>query len=260
MSTKQGEPHVPKPSAIATVLQLLNENLPLAVIALFAFGFIFQNFMIPSGSMASTLLVRDHVFVDRSTLAPPTKWAPFLPYRDVQRGDMVVFLKPTEEANGEHLPLVKRVIGIPGDHIHLANGIVYLNGKPLPDLHAAKPPYSTSNPYRDDFPAISPADDANVTTQWSVELPTNIQNGDLLVPAGKYFVMGDNRSISLDSRYWGFVPRNNILGRPLFVYWSFPTPDNIQDTPSSEQASFTLHEIIHFFDETRWKRTFHPTE
>jgi signal peptidase I len=173
---------------------------------------------------------------------------------------MVVFLKPTEEANGEHLTLVKRVIGIPGDHIHLANGIVYLNGKPLPDLHAAKPPYSTSNPYRDDFPAISPADDANITAQWSVELPTNIQNGDLVIPAGKYFVMGDNRAISLDSRYWGFVPRSNILGRPLFVYWSFPTPDNIQDTPSSEQASFTLHEIIHFFDETRWKRTFHPTE
>ncbi len=260
MLPNHAEQQAPKSSAIQTLLQILSENLPLAVVALFVFGFIFQNFMIPSGSMASTLLVGDHVVADRTTLAPPTKWAPFLPYRDIKRNDIVVFYKPTEEQNGEHIPLVKRVIGLPGDRIHLDNGVVYLNGQPLPDLHAAKPPYADFNAYRDDFPAIAPSDAFGVTAQWSVELPANVQNGDLVVPPGKYFVMGDNRTISLDSRYWGFVPRANIIGRPLFVYWSFPTPDNLQDASASEQASFALHQLIHFFDETRWKRTLHPTE
>jgi signal peptidase I len=260
MRQQHPEPTPPNRSAIQSLLDLLNENIPFAIIAIFAFGFIFQNFMIPSGSMASTLLVGDHVAVDRTTLAPPTKWAPCLPYRDIQHNDIVVFYKPTEEANGEHLPLVKRVIGLPGDRLHLANGVVYLNGQPLPDIHAARPPYADFNAYRDDFPAIAPSDAFGVTAQWSVELPTNIQNGDLVVPAGKYFVMGDNRAISLDSRYWGFVPRANIIGRPIFVYWSFPTPDNVQDAPTSEQAGFALHQFLHFFDQTRWKRTFHPTE
>ncbi len=251
---------LPNPSAIQAFLQVLSENLPLAIFALFAFGFIFQNFMIPSGSMASTLLVGDHVVVDRTAYAPASKWATFLPYREVQRGDIVVFFKPTEEPNGDHTFLVKRVIGLPGDKIHLSDGVVYLNGQPHTDPHAAKPPYATFNPYRDNFPAIPPTGDPNITAQWSVEFPTHIQNGDLVVPPGNYFVMGDNREISLDSRYWGFVPRGNIIGRPLFVYWSFPTPDNIQDAPSSEQTSFALHQVLHFFDETRWKRTFHTTE
>jgi signal peptidase I len=247
-------------SAIQALLQLVSDNLPLAIVALFVFGFIFQNFMIPSGSMASTLLVGDHVVVDRTTFAPPTKWASFLPYRDVQRGDIVVFYKPTEEPDGEHTFLVKRVIALPGDRIHLDKGTVFLNGQQQSDAHAAKPPYSSFNPYRDDFPAIPPGDDPNVKAQWEVELPTHLQNGDLVVPPGNYFVMGDNRPDSLDSRYWGFVPRSNIIGRPLFVYWSFPTPDNLQDAPASKQSSFAAHQILHFFDESRWKRTFHTID
>src|ERR1700722_14747488 len=97
-------------------------------VGLFVLTFVFQNFVIPSSSMASTLLVGDHVLVERETLAPAAKWAPFLPYRDVRRGDIIVFYKPTEERNGEHPFLVKRVIGVPGDHIHLSRGVVYLNG------------------------------------------------------------------------------------------------------------------------------------
>src|SRR5579883_1358993 len=97
------------------------------VLGLFALTFIFQNFAIPSSSMEKTLLVGDHVLVDRITLAPPTRWAPFVHYRNVRRGDIIVFFKPTLEANGEHLYLVKRVIGVPGDRIHLVNGTVYLN-------------------------------------------------------------------------------------------------------------------------------------
>jgi signal peptidase I len=88
-----------------------------------------------------------------------------------------------------------------------------------------------------------------------------MQGEDLVVPPGKYFVMGDNRPKSLDSRYWGFVPRENFIGRPLFVYWSIEMPDSgIEEKPLSEKAQNNFHEFIHFFDETRWKRTFHPVK
>ncbi|WP_433969482.1 signal peptidase I [Tunturiibacter gelidiferens] len=85
-----------------------------------------------------------------------------------------------------------------------------------------------------------------------------MQGEDLVVPSGMYFVMGDNRSNSYDGRYWGLVPRANLIGRPLFVYWSFETPeDDLYNTSPSERASSTLHTALHFFDETRWSRTFH---
>ncbi len=208
--------------------------------------------------MASTLLPGDHVLVERVTLAPATQWAPFIHYRDVHRGDVVVFYKPIVESNGEHIFLVKRVIGVPGDRIHLRNGVVYLNGVAQDEPEAAKPEAATYDPYVSDFPSVDPSMQSEVTAEWSVRLPTCIQGEDLVVPPGNYFVMGDNRSHSLDSRYWGFVPRENIVGRPLFVYWSIVSPDSgLEETPLSEQAESTLHEFIHFFDETRWKRTFH---
>ena len=225
------------------------------VIGLFALTFIFQNFEIPSSSMEKTLLIGDHVLVDRITLAPPTHWAPFIPYRNVKRGDIIVFFKPGEP----DLYLVKRVVGIPGDHIHLRAGIVYLNGQPQNEPLADKPTDSNYFPYRDDFPAIPPSEASDVTATWTVELPTHVdQSGDLVVPPGRYFAMGDNRTVSLDSRYWGFVPRENIVGRPLFVYWSFiQSGDQYEKTSLADRASFFVHTIVHFFDQTRWKRTFH---
>lgn len=230
-------------------------------IGLFVMTFVFQNFVIPSSSMASTLLVGDHVLVERATLAPPTSWASFVPYRELHRGEPVVFYKPVEEATGEHMPLVKRVIGIPGDRIHLRRGIVYLNGVAQNEPYAAKPTYANYDPYRDDFPSIPPADIPGITAEWSLDLPTHIHGEDLVVPPDSYFVMGDNRTNSLDGRYWGLVPRSNLIGRPLFVYWSFVTSqDQMYKTKPSEQASFTLHQITHFFDDTRWRRTLHRVE
>ena len=154
--------------------------------------------------------------------------------------------------------LVKRVIGIPGDRIHLRNGIVYLNGIAQDEPQAAKPTSSNYDPYVNDFPSVEPSVEPDVTQAWSERLPTYIQNGDLVVPRSSYFVMGDNRTNSMDSRYWGFVPRQNILGRPLFVYWSIVMPESgIEEIPLTQRADSTLHEFIHFFDETRWNRTFH---
>ena len=224
------------------------------VVGLFALTFIFQNFEIPSASMVKTLLIGDHVFVDRATLAPPTSWAPFVHYRNIKRGDIIVFFKP----ENPDLYLVKRVVGIPGDRIHLRGGTVYLNGVAQDEPQAAKAMEGDYQPYRDDFPAVSPSENGEVTATWGVDLPSHIQNGDLVVPEGKYFAMGDNRPYSLDSRYWGFVPRENIVGRPMFVYWSFVTPeDQVNKTSIGDRVGFMGHIVLHFFDQTRWSRTLH---
>jgi signal peptidase I len=242
-----------------TALESLSSICTVLAVGLFVMTFVFQNFEIPSASMVSTLLIGDHVLVDRVTLAPPAAWAPFVRYRDVQRGDIIVFLKPGEP----DLFLVKRTIGIPGDHIHLRNGIVYLNGVAQNEPQAGKPsddgdPYDAYNPYRDDFPSVPPGPGDEVTATWANELPTHIVDGDLVVPPGKVFAMGDNRTKSLDGRFWGFVPRENIVGRPMFVYWSFETPeDQMNKTAITDRIAFMGHILIHIFGQTRWSRTFH---
>ena len=237
-----------------TTLEFIASIAGVLVFGLFILTFVFQNFVIPSGSMLKTLLIGDHVLVDRITLAPKASWAPFTHYRDVHRGDIVVFYKPAEP----DLFLVKRVIGIPGDRIHLRNGVVFLNGKAQVEPQTEKTSDLIYQPYRDDFPAVPPPADLGVTASWAAELPTHVEGEDLVVPEGNYFCMGDNRPDSLDGRYWGFVPRANIVGRPLFVYWSFKTDESQQDRTSlKDQASWIEHIVLHFFDGTRWSRTFH---
>ncbi|HEY5056387.1 MAG TPA: signal peptidase I [Acidobacteriaceae bacterium] len=246
-----------------TALESLSSICTVLAVGLFVMTFIFQNFEIPSASMEKTLLIGDHVLVDRISLAPPSHWFPLAHYREPQHGDIIVFLKPHPET--PDLYLVKRLIGMPGDRIHLEHGIVYLNGVAQNQPYAQMPddgdPKDAYVPYRDDFPSdlqgIEEAASENNAATWAVDLPSHVQNGDLVVPPGHYFMMGDNRTQSLDGRFWGFVPRENIVGRPLFIYWSFETPeDQMYKTSIGERISFIGHILLHIFDETRWSRTF----
>ena len=230
------------------------------IVALFVFTFIFENFVIPSASMASTLLVGDHVTADRASLAPASPWAHVLPYRELRRGEPVVFLKPILEPDGTNITLVKRVVGLPGDRIHLRDGILYLNGVAQDEPQTAKPTALDQDAYRDNFPSVSPGRDPRVTATWALDLPTHIQDGDLVVPANHYFMMGDNRTNSLDSRYWGFVDRKNLIGRPLFIYWSFIMPEKNGEPTTAESLALTMHELTHFLTETRWSRTLHSVK
>ena len=237
------------------------------VVGLFILTFLAQNFVIPSGSMENTLLVGDHLVVDRITLAPPAKWMPLVHYREPKRGDIVVFIKPVADLDEDGQPdypfLVKRLVGVPGDRIHLHNGIVYSQrrGAESPQgrqATAGQIPltgnFSTS--FRLCRPILSPA--TSSPKPGPSIFQATLQNGDLVVPPGQYFMMGDNRHNSADSRFWGFVPRENIMGRPLFNYWSFKTPDEQEDkTGAADNLAWMGHVALHFFTDTRWSRTLH---
>ena len=227
-----------------------------AISVLFVYAFVAQNFVIPSASMASTILVGDHDIVDQVSLAPNSPWARIMPYRELRRGEPVVFYKPILESDGSEDILVKRVVGIPGDRIHLRGGVLYVNGVAQHEPYAAMPTAANYNLYRDDFPLIPPRNVSGVTARWSLELPQHIDGDDLVVPPDSYFMMGDNRTNSLDSRYWGFVKRENLVGRPLFIYWSIDTPEEDGNPTLAEQASILFRHLTHFATDTRWRRTF----
>jgi signal peptidase I len=248
---------VPQPPAEST-LQSMASLCCTGIMVLFVFTFVFENFVIPSASMASTLLVGDHVMADRASLAPASPWAHVLPYRALRRGEPVVFYKPLLEADGTNMILVKRVVGLPGDRIHLRDGILYLNGVAQNEPQTAKPTALNQDAYRDNFPAVAPDGDPRVTATWAVDLPAYIQGDDIVVPPDHYFMMGDNRTNSLDSRYWGFVDRKNLVGRPLFVYWSFPMPEESGEPTMAESVALTVREWMHFLSGTRWSRTLKP--
>ena len=208
-----------------------------------------QAFVIPTGSMEDTLLIGDHLLVDKLAYAPAgpvSKWV--LPYRPVKRGDIIVFRYPVDIKQ----TFVKRCMGVPGDRIRIVNKQVYLNGVKLDEPYKVhKTDYIDS--YRDNFPGEP---NYGGVEPGAIDMLTHhVANGEIVVPQNFYFAMGDNRDSSLDSRYWGFVPRENIVGKPLIVYWSYDaTTDQLQDAGISVTHMFDL--VKNFFPKTRWKRTF----
>ena len=221
------------------------------VVGLFIITYCLQAFEIPSSSMENTLLIGDHVFVDRDTMGPRTRWMPLIPYHRIQRGDIVVFLSPAEPG----LYVVKRIIAIPGDRLHLRDGVVYLDGQKQNEPYVLH--NGSYNPYRDNFPAVPPGDSNSVTPEWRLTIGSYSEGGDLVVPPDSYFAMGDNRDVSYDSRYWGFIPRENVIGRPMFIYWSFETPPGqYMKTSLGDRVAFMARVVFHFFDMTRWHRMF----
>jgi signal peptidase I len=199
------------------LLTTVKSLLEVIVFAVFLVTFVVQPFRIPSGSMEPTLKIGDFLLVDKQSYGPAGVLDRLvLPPTGVKRGGLVVFHYPVDT----RLHLVKRVVGLPGDRVRMRGGRVLVNGRPLGEPYAF---YSASRPngYRDDFPSLLEAD-PNVDLRWWIELRQTVRDGDVIVPPGEYFVLGDNRNDSEDSRYWGFVPRSAIVGRPLLVYFTLP--------------------------------------
>ena len=236
---------------LPTVADTVRSLLAMVVVALFLLTFVLQPFRIPSESMERTLLVGDFLLVNKQLYAPSGWWRRLLPYRDPQRGDVVVFRFPLDP--NEYV--VKRVIGIPGDRIHLRDGAVIRNGEPLREPYAvAEPAYRDT--FRDNFPQGTYTD-PGVDNRWWTSLPALVHSGDVVVPAGDYFVMGDNRNHSRDSRYWGFVTRGAILGRPFVLYFSLREP-SATDAPSLPDDTLGSENdpVAGVLDFARWDRMF----
>ncbi len=228
----------------------LQSLLGTVVIAVFVITFIVQAFQIPSPSMENTLLVGDYLLVNKLCYGGGSAGDYFMPYRRVQRGDIVVFHYPVNPA--QHF--VKRVIGVPGDRVRLVNKQVLVNGVALkePYAHFSRP---ANDLFRDSFPRLDVA--PGETPEWWVQLRKLVEDGQLIIPSGYYFVMGDNRDDSYDSRYWGFVPQANIIGRPLLIYWSVSGAEGEITAPSSvgDRLYHFAYVITHIFQITRWNRT-----
>jgi signal peptidase I len=215
------------------------------LILLFGTTTLVQAFIVPTGSMESTVLIGDHLLVDKLSYSPAdpiTKH--LLPYTEPKRGDVIVFRYPMDIRQN----FVKRVIGVPGDHIRILDKVVYVNGKALTE------PYTQHidphvEPYRDNFPSQPSGPVADRAQEM---LANHVQGGELVVPAENYFAMGDNRENSLDSRYWGFVPRENIIGKPLVIFWSYDAPT---EEWAGDSGSHYVDLAKNFFTKTRWNRT-----
>lgn len=222
------------------------------VIAVFVITFLVQAFQIPSESMENTLLIGDYLLVDKVRFGQGGVWGTVLPYSDIRRGDIIVFRYPVHPT--QHF--VKRVVALPGDRVRLVNRRVLVNGRPADEEYAVYKGLARDQ-YRDDFPAPDfPA--PSVEAGWWSQLRAVVRNGELIVPPDRYFVLGDNRDQSLDSRYWGFVPRENVIGRPLLIYWSVDNPASVAMLSGSQgdRLSHFVYAVTHVFQDTRWNRTF----
>ena len=262
---KVASPNVPSPNVSssnrrvvtsfgADLIGSLQSLMGTVVIAIFVITFIVQAFQIPSESMENTLLVGDYLLVNKLCYGGHSRVASgfgdlVMPYQKIARGDVIVFHYPVDPQ--QHF--VKRVIGLPGDRLRMVNKKVFINGKPLdePYVRFIEP---RNNLFRDDFPRVDIAA-PRLAGDWWLQMNKLVVDGQLIIPEGHYFVMGDNRDNSDDSRYWGFVPKENIIGRPLVIYWSV---ENWDRNPSASIAGRLYHlayAVTHIFQLTRWNRT-----
>ncbi len=266
-NSKSPAPAPPKPKGPPkTVLREYFESAVVTVImALFGMTFIVQAVKVPTGSMQNTITIGDHLLVNKFIFAPGTS-LPFLPQREIRRGDIIVFkypgnpYDPKRDDRPDNKPIltnyVKRVIGLPGDRISLQGKSVIVNGEVLPEHridaidHNRKdpleivntPPRKSNEPYDVYY---RPGDDED---DYVYDVFAKAGDGkSVVVPANKYFVMGDNRDNSEDSRFWGFVPRDLVIGRAMFVYWSYD-----ESAPTSGGG---IGFLVDFFKNTRWSRT-----
>ncbi|HVG92105.1 MAG TPA: signal peptidase I [Alphaproteobacteria bacterium] len=227
--------HVAAPRAVFGIQTFFT----VVIFSIFVITFIVQAFQIPSGSMENTLLVGDFLLVDKLHFAGGPG--------AIQRGDIVVFYFPVDASQF----LVKRVIGLPGDHIRLRNKMVYVNGEPLQENYVVHKQWIPDG-YRDNFPNQQ-GYSRDIDRRWRYELANYVSDGELVVPAEHYFVMGDNRENSLDSRYWGFVPRTNIVGRPLVIYLSVK---GSEPGRASDKLIHSGSTLAHLLELARWDRVF----
>jgi signal peptidase I len=221
------------------------------ILLLFGVTTLVQAYVIPTGSMEDTLLIGDHLLVDKLAYAPAGPVSKYLlPYQSIKRGDIIVFRYPVDVSQ----TYVKRVVGVPGDRIRLENKQVIRNGERIVEPYVYhKMDYIDS--YRDNFPGEPNTPLAGSAAEM---LEKHKVNGEVVVPPGFYFAMGDNRDSSFDSRYWGFVPRANIIGKPLIIYWSYDAPTEALAS-SSISLDHALDLVQNFFVKTRWRRTFQLT-
>jgi signal peptidase I len=213
------------------------------LILLFGFSSVGWTYVVPTGSMEKTVLVGDHMIVDRLVYAEPGPISRhLLPYSSVKRGDIIVFAYPLDPAKA----YVKRAIGLPGDRVHIVDKVVYVNGRPLHEPYKQVAAFSRSR-YADNFPTHV---DAQIYPRGRAMLEQYVHDGELVVPPGYYFAMGDNRDNSDDSRFWGLVPHENLIGKPVLIFWSYDAT-----TEQLNSRTHWLYAALHFFTKTRWDRT-----
>ncbi|MEP6569339.1 MAG: signal peptidase I [Acidobacteriota bacterium] len=235
------------------------------IMALFGMTFVVQAVKVPTGSMQNTITIGDHLLVNKFIFAPG-KTLPFLPQREIRRGDIIVFKYPGNRYNPrsddrpDNKPIVtnyvKRVIGLPGDRISIDGRNVIVNGKPLPEHRIEaedkgdnkSPLVIINDPSRKSGETYNvyyhPSSGDEQSSEDYAAFKNEGNGKELVVPENKYFVMGDNRENSEDSRYWGFVPRDYVIGRAMFVYWSY-----------DESAPANSNPLSDFLFNTRWART-----
>jgi signal peptidase I len=210
----------------STIREYFESIVITAIIALFVTTFVIQAFKIPTGSMESNLLIGDHLLVNKFVYGSHTSnfLSKLLPYKDLKRGDVIVFKYP----NSPEVAYVKRLMGLPGEKLEMIGRTLYVNGQPLKESY----------------------------TQFIDPGSVYEHYGPYYIPADNYFAMGDNRDNSQDSRFWGFVPKDHIIGKALIIYWSFETPrDEYLQTGVSDRMKQFADVFMNFFTKTRWRRT-----